>query len=564
MVNTPTRRSRTAVLAMLALMIALVGVQAPSATASPGGTLADVVVRGSDMADVTAAVTRLGGVVTRDLDIIDGVAATMTTEAAEALALTPGIVSVTPDARLDLAQATSTYDASTDVTSMRTTLDVIDAEQYWAQGVTGRGVGVALIDTGVVPVEGLDDQGQVWYGPDLSFESINPNLRNLDTFGHGTHMAGLIMGRDTGASPSTFATRPRDFMGVAPDAHLISVKVADAYGATDVSQVIAAIDWVVQHRNDPQLNIRVMNLSFGVHSQQSYVVDPLVHAAEVAWDNGIVVVAAAGNDGDRVKGLTSPAYSPTLLSVGAVHTNQSTRYSHWTPLSFSGRGDGSRNPDILAPGKSIVGLRAPGSYLDVHHGQQAVVGERFFRGSGTSQAAAIMSGAAALLVSQHPDWTPAMVKAALLDNAVGMRPGAGFTSETGNRAVSLNNIWRAAPARVRQNTVRSTGGGSLDAARGTHRLELDGVVLQGEIDIFGRPVDTAALAKAERNTAAWNGGTWNGTQWSGTQWSGTQWSGTQWSGTTWSGTQWSGTQWSGTQWSGTQWSGTQWSGGEWR
>src|SRR5207247_1109334 len=104
-----------------------------------------------------------------------------------------------------------------------------------------------------------------------------------------------------------------DFLGVAPDARIVSVKVADSHGNTDVSQVIAAIDWVVQHAHDPGLNIRVLNLSFGTDSTQSYVLDPLAFAAEVAWNRGIAVVAAVGNAGISASGLADPAYDPYLI-----------------------------------------------------------------------------------------------------------------------------------------------------------------------------------------------------------------------------------------------------------
>ncbi len=154
-------------------------------------------------------------------------------------------------------------------------------------GFTGKGVGVALVDTGVVPVPGLDS-GNVRLGPDLSFESQAGPYRYLDTFGHGTHMAGIIVGND----PST------GFKGVAPGARLTSVKVGSHDGAVDVSQVIAAVDWVVKHRKDDPANpIRVLNLSYGTDGVQSYQVDPLTHAVENAWRAGIVVVVAAGNRG---------------------------------------------------------------------------------------------------------------------------------------------------------------------------------------------------------------------------------------------------------------------------
>jgi len=191
---------------------------------------------------------------------------------------------------------------------------VTGARKAWASGLTGSGVDVALIDSGVTPVAGLDDAGKVVNGPDLSFESQNSGTRYLDTFGHGTFMAGIIAGYDGTLSNGSLSDT---YNGVAPNARVISLKVADAHGNTDVSQVIAAIDWVVQHRKDPGMNIRVLNLSFGTPSMQSYLLDPLSYAAEVAWRKGIVVVVSAGNDGTGTGKLLNPAQDPYVLSVGA-------------------------------------------------------------------------------------------------------------------------------------------------------------------------------------------------------------------------------------------------------
>ena len=132
------------------------------------------------------------------------------------------------------------------------------------------------------------------YGPGLSLESQAPNLRNFDTFGHGTFTAGIIAGHD-GALTAPYAAAPASaYRGIAPDARIVSVEVATADGGTDVTQVIAAINWVVQHRNDNGMNIRVLSLSYGTNSTQASTVDPLAYAVEQAWKEGIVVVVSAG------------------------------------------------------------------------------------------------------------------------------------------------------------------------------------------------------------------------------------------------------------------------------
>src|SRR6266849_8753992 len=196
-------------------------------------------------------------------------------------------------ASLAPASGAATYAPATDVNSMYSTTQYTGATQWWNAGYTGKGIDVAVIDSGVSPVQGLSAPGKVVYGPDLSLESQAPNLTNLDTYGHGTFMAGLIAGRDDEVVGPYQDAPTSQYLGVAPDARILSIKVATADGGTDVSQVIAAIDWVVQHAHDPGMNIRVLNISYGTNGSQSYLTDPLAYAAEVAWKSGIVVGAAA-------------------------------------------------------------------------------------------------------------------------------------------------------------------------------------------------------------------------------------------------------------------------------
>src|SRR6185312_12133280 len=204
----------------------------------------------------------------------------------------------------------------------------------------------------------LKDSAKVVVGPDLSFESQDPDLTFLDTYGHGTHMAGIIAGREvakgTGAS---YAADTTNFYGMAPDSRLVSLKIADNQGAVDVSQMIAAIDWVVQNKTNYGLNIRVLNLSYGSASPQSPSADPLSWAAEVAWKNGITVVASVGNEGDNVPGISNPAYNPWVIAVGAADTKGTDTISDDIVPSFSARQGGNwgtRNPDLVAPGVSII------------------------------------------------------------------------------------------------------------------------------------------------------------------------------------------------------------------
>src|SRR5204863_415455 len=155
-------------------------------------------------------------------------------------------------------------------------------------------------------------------------------------------------------------------------------------GATDVSQVLAGIDWVVQHRNDNGMNIRVVNLSFGTDSTQSYLLDPLAYAAEVAWLHGIVVVVSAGNTGFGSAQLNDPAYDPYVLAVAADDTKGSDSPDDDAIPDFQTRGNAVRHPDLVAPGKSIVGLRDPGSFIDQAFPAGRLSRTRLFRGCGSS------------------------------------------------------------------------------------------------------------------------------------------------------------------------------------
>jgi subtilase family protein len=504
-------------------------------------------------------ISSLGGSVEAELPIIHGFSATVSENALKALAKDPAVLAVSPNGRISL---TGKPDSSDGTYSMQNVAKAVRATKLWEGGYTGRGVDVALIDSGIARVEGLRTPGKVINGPDLSFESQAPNLRYLDSYGHGTNMAGIIAGRDGEANANDGGKDSPDFMGIAPDARLISIKVADSNGNADVSQVIAAIDWVVQHAHDPGLNIEVLNLSFGTASSQSYLLDPLAFAAEAAWRRGVTVVAAAGNAGRTASWLANPAYDPYLLAVGAADHKGSSRYTQWEVTDFSQIGDGIRNPDILAPGAHIESLRVPGSYLDQRY-PNAVVGERYFRGSGSSQATAVVAGALALLFQQHPSLTPDQAKALLVNEGNSLRPLDGFGRRHGQRALRLDTAMSARLPQARQTFPPSTGLGTLQASRGLGRLVKDNVPLEGEKDIFGAPFNAAKMAALEAAGNSWTGGRWNGSVWAGNEWAGNSWQSVGWAGNEWSGNEWSGNEWSGNEWSGNEWSGNEWSGNEW-
>jgi serine protease AprX len=462
-----------------------------------------------------------------------------------------------------------TWDASLDLGSMHSLTRSIGAQEAWARGVTGKGVTVALIDTGVAPVAGLDADGKVLDGPDLSYESQRPGTRYLDGYGHGTHMAGIIAGADEGLDPA----RPRadKFAGVAPGAQLLNMKAAAGDGGTDVSQVIAALDWVVEHRTDAGMNVRVVNLSYGTQSLQSWEVDPLARAVENAWRNGILVVTSAGNSGLKSPQLLMPARDPHILAVGAVDHVGTRSALDDAVAGFTNGGNSQRRPDLLAPGKSVVSLRVPGSYVDRAHPEGRLTGDsagRFFRGSGTSQAAAVVAGEAALLFQANPRLTPDQAKALLQRSANPLvlkshpAQGAGVTHVGDAVALAKAGI---VPS-VRTSYPRSTGLGSLEAARGGEHVAdpMNGATLTGELDALGSPWRPRAWTAAQDAGATWVGGAWNGRTWTGTAWVGGQVAPAMWEGTSWSGIPWAEHIWSDDAWQARSWRGQNWEARSWR
>jgi serine protease AprX len=571
-VSSVSGRHRTWALAAIAgtVLTAVAGLPA-AAAAQTAAPLTGVIVQHDPSARAAArqAVIAAGGRVGQQLDIAGGFSATVPTTSLAEVRATAGVRAVTPNAPVRLKS--DTWLADKDQNSLYNVTKFAGVHDAWSRSdssgrkVTGQGIGVALIDSGIAPVKGLAGAGKVINGPDLSFESQASNLRHLDTFGHGTHMAGIIAGRDPevkdgGENDSKY------FVGVAPGAHIVNVKVAAADGATDVSQVIAAIDWVVAHRADPGLNIRVLNLSFGTDSVQDSRLDPLSYAVEAAWKKGIVVVVAVGNDGPKATRLSMPAINPYVLAVGASDPVGTDTRSDDIVASFSTRGNSVRRPDLVAPGKSVVSLRDPYSYIDVNYPGGLITTDttkRFFRGSGTSQAAAVTSGAAALLLQQRPSLTPDQVKRLLTTTAEPMPAADSIARGAGQ--LNVKAAFDAPTPSYKQTHLPATGLGSLEKARGTARVAdpATGKELTGEVDIMGQKWVASTWTKLALEGRTWSGGLWNGRTWSGADWSGSSWTGRTWSSVAWTGRTWSGATWAGRTWSGAVWDGRTWSGRTW-
>ncbi|MEO6653533.1 MAG: S8 family serine peptidase, partial [Ilumatobacteraceae bacterium] len=383
-------------------------------------------------------------------------------------------------ARLDDGPTPSPVDGS-----LSRVIDQIGARSAWAAGITGTGVRVAVIDTGTAPVGALSEQ--VVATVDLSSEQNDPSSAYRDTFGHGTHMGGIIAGHTPGVDP--LEATGDDFVGVAPDAQLISVKVAGRDGRVTRDSMIAGIDWVIEHADE--LDTSVLALAFDAPATGSYVDDPLAAALERAWNAGIVVVTSAGNDGSTSRGLSAPAYDPFVIAVAGVDGSGSAV----TVPSWASRGDRSRTPDIAAPGAHIESLRAPGSNADSNH-PEARVGDQLFLASGSSQATAVTAGAVALLLEARPELTPDQVKQILIDSASSVD---GPVDRVGHGMLDIAAALDIPATKLAQTWAPATAATPVDA----------------------HGIMSFRLFPA---SSSWSSSSWSSSSWSSSSWSSSSWS----------------------------------------
>jgi serine protease AprX len=249
-----------------------------------------------------------------------------------------------------------------------------------------------------------------------------------------------------------------------------------------------------------------------------------------------------------------------VIAVGASDSNGTRSVSDDVVADFSSTGTGSRGPDLVAPGAYITSLRDPGSYLDSDF-PAARIGTRFFRGSGTSEAAALTSGGVADLLSADPRLTPDQVKAVLTGSAQSIATSQPHT--VGSGLLDIADAESATvPRHAAQNFATARGTGSLESARGDSHVSMDGVTLTGQEDIFGDPW-SPGIPSLEEQGNAWDGGSFNGATWTGDAWTPAGWDDGTWSGSSWAGSSWAGSSWAGSSWAGSSWAGSSWAGESW-
>ena len=372
------------------------------------------------------AVQKTGDAPKRSLGIVGGTSAKMRGANILKLANDPDVAYIYADAQLN---AKFDPQLAAPLVTEPGQLEV-NAPAVWTQyGVIGRGVGVAILDSGIYAHPDL--AGRVVAA--IDFTTATPTVSPVplgDPGGHGTHVAGLVAGDGTLSGGA--------YTGVAPGANLIDVRVINANGGSNVSTVLAGLQWVLKNRTT--YNIKVVNLSLGAQEQSSYTLSPLSTAVEVLSFAGITVVVSAGNSGPGAGTITTPGDDPFVITVGGIDDAGTASTADDSMATWSSCGpttfDALAKPDLVAPGRHMISLRSPGSSLDTLFPARGVTAPgaltaNYFVLSGTSMAAPLVAGAVALMLEKDPTLNPRQVKQRLVSGVTPLSFGTTMTRGAG-------------------------------------------------------------------------------------------------------------------------------------
>ena len=442
--------------------------------------------------EVEEQVASLGGQVTQDLHIINAFAAEMSASDAVQLSKTNGVYWVSLDAAMKSSVCSQCVDTSKLANAY---ISAVRADQVWNKKpyIQGQGIGVAVIDSGVNPNGDLyTNMGVNRQVADIRFNT-DYNQSPSDGYGHGTHVACIIGGDGSESSGK--------YIGVAPMANIINVKVSNDDGSAMMKDVVLGLQWVLENKDT--YNIRVVNISLNSAAAESYNTSPLDAAVEILWFNSIVVVVSAGNKGSGV--VYPPANDPFVITVGAMDDKGTAAITDDKLASFSAYGNienGSVKPDLVAPGKNIIAriVNLNMGLAGVHPANK--VGSQYFRMSGTSMAAPIVSGAVALLLQDEPNLNPDQVKYRLM--ATANKSWAGYDSATAG--AGYLDIYAA----VYGTTTETANTGTLPSQLLTTGSE---PITWGSAGWNSAGWNTAGWNTAGWNTAGWNTAGWNSDYW---------------------------------------------------
>jgi len=448
---------------------------------------------------------------------IDGLHASLSGLQITFLAKLPYVAAIVPNDAVEMSSLDPTALSNTQLWPW-----VIGAPADWSAEATQlQTPTIAVVDSGI-DASRADFGGRVLGQVDLT--SLAPNSPG-DGYGHGTLVAGIAAGAAGG------------YAGVSPTSNLFSLDVMNDQGEATVADVVAACDWILQNKST--YDIRVANFSLHAASPASLFFDPLDQAVEKLWLNGVVVVAAAGNyavDGQESGVPFAPGNDPFVITVGASDIAGTVDASDDTVAPWSAWGytlDGFLKPDISAPGRYVIGPVSEGAGLAIERPDH-VVSPDYMELSGTSFSAPMVSGAAAMLLAEHPGWTPDQVKGALMVSATPTPAAAAGSLGVGELSV-------AAAGQVTDPPNPNAG---LDQFLTT--------------SADGTTFDSAAWQTAAQASAAWSDAAWSDAAWSDAAWSDAAWSDAAWSDAAWASAAWSDAAWSDAAWSDAAWSDAAW------
>ncbi|HET8569380.1 MAG TPA: S8 family peptidase [Candidatus Limnocylindria bacterium] len=414
----------------------------------------------------------------------------------------------------------ATWDPALDASKAATPgILATNAPQAWQQyGTCGRGVGVAVVDSGVYPHPDL--AGRIVAAVDFTSASVtNTTPVNVagDPGGHGTHVAGLVAGNGTASGGA--------FTGTAPCANVVDVRVIDANGVSNTGIILRGLQWVLANRST--YNIKVTNMSFGATQSGSYKTDPLATAAQVLNFAGIAVVVSAGNSGPTVETVTSPGADPFVITVGAIDDNGTATLADDLMATFSSRGrtkyDRLNKPDLVAPGRKMVSALAPGSTIPTMYPDRLVTAPgalvaEYMRLSGTSMAAPVVSGIVALMVERNSSLTPGQIKSRLKKNTTPIAYGG-----PQDKGAGLVNALKAV-ASVDPDKEYSEGRVTDSFAKDMRRF------------VQGQPIPWRDLfhnGGVDSRNVTWGNITWENITWDNITWDNITWENFTWENITW-------------------------------
>lgn len=462
------------------------------AASQPHQAVSVIVQMSANSTSLEGEIARLGGKVTAHLSIIRALAVEIPAEEILQLASNPQVRWMSLNSVMQSSVCSQCIDTSKLASAY---ISAIRADKVWnaAPYDQGQGIGVAIVDSGVNPNGDLyTNMGVNRQIADIRFNSDH-NQSPSDGYGHGTHVASIVASDGSDSSGK--------YMGVAPMANIINVKVSNDNGSARMVDVVAGLQWVLQ--NKTTYNIRVVNLSLNSADAESYNTSPLDAAVEILWFNGIVVVVSAGNKGNGA--IYPPANDPFVITVGAVDDKGAASISDDKVASFSAYGnseDGAIKPDLVAPGTDIIARLVNQNMGLVKAHPANKVGSQYFSMSGTSMAAPMVSGAVALLLQDEPGLTPDQVKYRLMATA--------------------NKSWK-------DYKNSKAGAGYLDvyaAVTGTTNNSANTGVKPSHLLSTGpQPITWGSVGW---NSVGWNSVGWNSVGWNSVGWNSVGWNSDYW------------------------------------